>query len=325
MKKNKHLFILLLLIVLLTNLPTLKRMKAGNEYFSTHSAPDDVWNQYFYIRTVLKSPEKLDGVKFAKEEDKNFQQAIWGYSIASLALVDSNFTQEAQEQLKFIIKNLETKIFGYNKKIQNQQARLSLFYNIYDCLFQDTTFHKKSYDLMIKLFQEIEEEEYYYRDVELFHSLSLASNPELHLSFAIFNKFSTTNFKTNSQKWLTAFRKTINQEPENETTKNLNWNTIFLSGINNPLADSLFQKFNQIDEFIKKKPEITLELLIATAAARAVEDRANFIKLVRFIKKNAQPTYEGSYLFYDKLDLTENTLFLFAKVCRFHELMLRNK
>jgi hypothetical protein len=316
MKKNRQLFILLFVIILLANLPMLNKSKSSSEYFSPNSVPDDVWNQYFYIRTALTNPENLGG-----EEDQTFQPAIWGYAIASLALVDSNFTEEAKGQLRKIITILETKNLNSSEEIQNQKVRLSLLYNLYNQIFQDTTFYQKSEDLISNLYWEIKDRGKYYQNIDLFNSSSLISNPELHLSFAIYKDHNNEDLNSISQKWLAAIRKTTINKSDIETIENLNWNLIFLSGINKPLADSLFQRFNSIDKLIKKESEIKQGTLLVTTAARAVQNASDFTKLVRYIKKNAQQTYEGNHLHFDKLNLTENTLLLFAKVCRFQGLM----
>ena len=260
-----------------------------------------------------------------EEIDPTFQLAIWGYSIASLALVDSNFAEEAKGQLRKIIESLESKNLYLKTHIQNQKVRLSLLYNLYNHFFQDTTFYQKSNALVLNLYQEIRDRENYYQNIDLFKSSTLISNPELQLSFTIYKDHHNEDLNSISQKWQTAIRKTNINKSDIETTQNLNWNLIFLSGINKSLADSLYQKYNSIDKLIKKKPEIKQETLLATAAARAIQDTPDFTKLVRYIKKNAQPTYEGNHLHFDKLNLTENTLLLFAKVCRFQELMEKHK
>lgn len=321
MKRNKHLFILLIIIVLLANLPNLKRGKSGAEYFSLTLAPDDVWNQYFYIRTVFENPDKLNYSEMPDQMEQTFQQTIWGYSIASLALVDSNFTSEAKIQLRKIIKNLEVKKNSTNDESKIQQVRLSLLYNLFELLFQDKDFQQKSRLLITKFSQEINDNEKYDPDAILSPSSTLFSTPELHLSFAIFDKLNLTDFSASSKKWIAALRKITLSDLNEAMIKSLNWNIIFLSAINKPLADTLFQNIASIDELIKKESKINPEIIFAAVAARAVNDTINYAKLIRKIKRSGRPTFQGNYLSYYNLNLTENTLVLFAKVCRFYELL----
>jgi len=321
MRRNFPLLGFLILIIILLNLTTLLKKQSEDKYFSSTSVPDDVWDQYFYIRKFNQQPiDQFNGFEQIPRDKWELQLAFFSYSIASLAIVDSKFVNEAQKMFdKILYKMQDSKISADENELE-YQAHLSLMLNLYQYVTGRTTFDEQNQKTTLDLFEKLSQPNL---DSSRFSSSDISV---ALLSFYIYDKLNRTSLSEITESWLQKFRS------EKWTESQISWNLIFLSTIADSFSQQLYQNFKE--EYFEEFTQISMSkdystnlwpanknLVYAATAARAMNDSSGFSQLISIVSRVGNPTYEDNNVYYSNSNLLGDTIILFSKVCRFSELL----
>jgi hypothetical protein len=322
MRRNFPLLGFLILIIVLLNLTSLIKKQSEDKYFSSTSVPDDVWDQYFYIRKFIQQPiDHFNGFEQIPRKKWKLQLAFFSYSITSLAIVDSNFVNEAQEMFDKILYKMLGSNISEDDSEPEYQVHLSLMLNLYQYVTGKTTFIEQNQKTTLDLFEKLSQP-----NLDSFRFSSTDISVAL-LSFFIYDKLNRASLSELTESWLQKFRS------EKWTKPQIAWNIIFLSAITDSFSQQLYQNFKEehFEEFTKismsKKDSTNLwpvnkNLVYAATSARAMNDTSGFSQLINIVSRVGNPTYKGNNLYFSNSNLLGDTIILFSKVCRFSELLL---
>jgi len=321
MRRNFPLLGFLILIIVLLNLTTLLKKQSEDKYFSSASVPDDVWDQYFYIRKFFQQPvDQFSGFEQIPRDKWKLQLAFFSYSITSLAIVDSGFVNEAQNMFEKVVLKMQDSQISNDKNQLEYQVHLSLMLNLYQYVTGKTTFVDQNQKITMSLFEKLSQPNL---DSSRFSSSDISV---VLLSFFIYDKSNSTLLSEITESWLQNFH------VDKWTESQIAWNLIFLSAIADSFSQQLYQNFKE--EYFEEYTKISISkndssnlwpenknLVFATTAARALKDTSGFSQLISTVSRIGSPTYEDNNVYYSNSNLLGDTLILFSKVCRFSELL----
>ena len=153
-------------------------------------------------------------------------------------------------------------------------------------------------------------------------------------SFLLYDKLNSTSLSRITESGISILKKESCSESEmiQEPLSEKSWTIIFLSAIASHLAEELYQNLKEeyFDIYTKKLinnqkstdlwPE-NKKVVFMAAAAHVVHDTTGFSQFIRTASRIGKPIYEKNDLHYETSNLLGDTFMLFAKVCRFPELL----